>query len=148
MNKVLVSTNHSHCSYHIYQTNQSDRPLMLLHGTNSDGLASYGAFLDAFGHREIIVPDYAGCGDSSLPEHELTVSALADQVIAIIQDRGCEHVDLVGHSLGATVAAYVAAQYPDFINRLVLMMTRAINWCLIPGKHSRKPHLNKQLRSD
>lgn len=100
MNKVLVSTNHSHCSYHIYQTNQSDRPLMLLHGTNSDGLASYGAFLDAFGHREIIVPDYAGCGDSSLPEHELTVSALADQVIAIIQDRGCEHVDLVGHSLG------------------------------------------------
>ncbi|PHM66660.1 carboxylesterase [Xenorhabdus stockiae] len=106
----------------------SQNPVMFLHGTNSDGNSSFGKIKTPFNRdRAVIIPDYAGCGNSSLPSGELTVEHLAEQVVAVINDSSDEPVDLVGFSLGAVVAAVVAATHPQLVNRLVLTAPWATN---------------------
>ncbi|MGO1297322.1 MAG: alpha/beta fold hydrolase [Vibrio sp.] len=118
------------CSYTIYgnqeRLGKNSTPLILLHGTNSDGEGSYGNIHPYFSNdRIVIIPDYAGCGDSSLPENELSVELLVDQILAIFADSGYEKFDVVGHSLGAVVAAVLASKHPHYINKLVL----SAPWC-------------------
>lgn len=120
----------SKCSYTIYgnqgRLEKNSTPLILLHGTNSDGETSYGKIHPYFSKdRVVIIPDYAGCGDSSLPETELSVELLVDQVLAILTDSGYEKFDVVGHSLGAVVAAVLASEHPQYVNKLVL----SAPWC-------------------
>ncbi|MEI8633536.1 alpha/beta hydrolase [Vibrio sp. PP-XX7] len=73
----------------------------------------------------VIIPDYAGCGDSSLPETKLSIELLVDQILAILADSGYEKFDVVGHSLGAVVAAVLASEHPQYINKLIL----SAPWC-------------------
>ncbi|OTA17367.1 carboxylesterase [Xenorhabdus vietnamensis] len=97
------------------------KPIVFLHGTNSNGNSSFGEIKKAFGgDRTVIIPDYAGCGDSELPSGTVTIEHLAEQIAAVIEDSSNIPVDLVGVSLGAVVAAVVAAEYPSLINKLIL----------------------------
>ncbi|AOM42769.1 carboxylesterase [Xenorhabdus hominickii] len=96
-------------------------PVVFLHGTNSSGSSSFGKITRTFSaDRTVIIPDYAGCGNSGLPLETLTIEHLAEQIAAVIENSSCIPVDLVGVSLGAVVAAVVAAKYPNLINKLVL----------------------------
>nr|WP_255523177.1 alpha/beta hydrolase [Xenorhabdus sp. PB62.4] len=102
--------------------------VVFLHGTNSSGSSSFGEIKKAFiGDRTVIIPDYAGCGHSSLPSEALTIEQIAEQIAVLIEDSGEVPVDLVGVSLGAVVAAVVAAKYPHLINKLILTAPWATN---------------------
>ncbi|PHM61107.1 alpha/beta fold hydrolase [Xenorhabdus ishibashii] len=104
------------------------KPIVFLHGTNSSGNSSFGEIKKAFiSDRAVIIPDYAGCGNSELPPETLTVEHLAAQVAAVIEDSSNIPVDLVGVSLGAVVAAVVAAKYPNLIDKLILTAPWATN---------------------
>ncbi|MEQ1974788.1 alpha/beta hydrolase [Xenorhabdus sp. SGI240] len=97
------------------------KPIVFLHGTNSRGNSSFGEIKKAFSSdRTVIIPDYAGCGNSELPSETLTIEHLVEQVAAVIEDSSNFPVDLVGVSLGAVVAAVVAAKYPKCIDKLIL----------------------------
>ncbi|WP_271219568.1 alpha/beta fold hydrolase [Streptosporangium carneum] len=63
----------------------------------------------------MITPNYAGSGGTPLPTGELTLDLLADQVAATFGGPA----DLVGFSLGAVVAAAVAARHPGRVSREV-----------------------------
>ncbi|PHM73750.1 alpha/beta fold hydrolase [Xenorhabdus kozodoii] len=103
-------------------------PIVFLHGTNSSGNSSFGEIKKAFSRdRIVIMPDYAGCGNSELPPETLTIEHLAEQVAAVIEDSSHISVDLVGVSLGAEVAAVVAAKYPNLIDKLILTAPWATN---------------------
>ncbi|WP_232370346.1 alpha/beta fold hydrolase [Xenorhabdus lircayensis] len=102
--------------------------MVFLHGTNSSGSSSFGEIKKTFnGDRTVIIPDYAGCGNSGLPPETLTIEHIAEQIVAVIEDSSSAPVDLVGVSLGAVVAAVVAAKYPNFINKLILTAPWATN---------------------
>ncbi|WP_340616598.1 alpha/beta fold hydrolase [Xenorhabdus entomophaga] len=102
--------------------------VVFLHGTNSSGSSSFGEIKKAFiGDRTVIIPDYAGCGHSGLPSEALTIEHIAEQIAVVIEDSGEVPVDLVGVSLGAVVAAVVAAKYPHLINKLILTAPWATN---------------------
>ncbi|MEQ1964821.1 alpha/beta hydrolase [Xenorhabdus khoisanae] len=102
--------------------------VVFLHGTNSSGSSSFGEIKKAFiGDRTVIIPDYAGCGHSGLPSETLTIEHIAEQIAVVIEDSGEVPVDLVGVSLGAVVAAVVAAKYPHLINKLILTAPWATN---------------------
>lgn len=102
-----------------YRVFGSGRPLVLVHGTNR-GSGSWEAVAGAFADvRTVVLPDLSGSDAARDDGGELTVELLADQVAAVIEDLGRGPADVVGHSLGATVAAALAARRPELVRRLV-----------------------------
>ncbi|MEV8630627.1 alpha/beta hydrolase [Streptosporangium sp. NPDC051023] len=92
--------------------------LVLVHGTGGDARTNFGRLVGRFADRRtVITPNYSGSGGTPLPAGELTVDLLADQVAATFDGPA----DLVGFSLGAVVAAAVAAKHPGRVRSLVLI---------------------------
>ena len=66
--------------------------------------------------------DLPGFGDSPpRPDGRYTIAALAQTVIALIEERGRGPVHLIGNSLGGAVCVKVAATRPDLIRTLTLI---------------------------
>ncbi len=107
----------------IHYTKAGQGPgLVLLHGTAGDGHSTFGPLIHRFtDRRTVLVPDYAGCGHSTLPEGDLSLELLVEQIAAVIRDANLGPVDLLGSSLGAQVAAATAAMYPSLVRRLILI---------------------------
>jgi pimeloyl-ACP methyl ester carboxylesterase len=96
--------------------------LVFVAGTGLPALVNFGHLAPAFhDQRTVVLPDYAGSGESTGPEGELTVELLAAQITAATEAAVDGPVDLVGYSLGAVVAAAVAATRPELVRRLVLV---------------------------
>jgi pimeloyl-ACP methyl ester carboxylesterase len=70
------------------------------------------------GHR-LIAPDQRGHGDSQRTASYLVTDYVADAV-AIVRDQIAEPVFILGHSLGAMVAAAVAGEVPELVRGVVL----------------------------
>lgn len=105
-----------------YTTLGKGPPFVLLHGASNDGNGSFGHIVSHFSDvRTVVLPDYAGCGNSTLPQEELTLDLLVEQMIAIIRHIDQGPVDLLGASLGSQVAAVVASKYPELVRRLILI---------------------------
>ncbi|MFD2233654.1 alpha/beta fold hydrolase [Phaeospirillum tilakii] len=96
--------------------------LVLVHGTGADGETNWAALTpDLARDWTVVRPDYAGSGQTRDGGGPLTVAGLAAQVVAAAEAAGAVPFDLVGFSLGAAVAATIAADRPDLVRRLVLL---------------------------
>lgn len=102
------------------ETHDGHRPLVLVHGTSGSTATHYGQIFPMLATRtRVISADWSPLADPSAP---LTVEALADQVMAAVNDAiGEEPFDLVGYSLGAAVAEYIAATQGERVPSLVLL---------------------------
>ncbi|MEU2653975.1 alpha/beta hydrolase [Streptomyces sp. NPDC007325] len=106
-----------------YEKAGSGPALVLVHGTGSAGSAvNWGRTTPRFTpHRTVITPDLSGTEATVDDGAPLTAEGLAAQVIAVIEDAADGPVDLLGFSMGSTVAATVAALRPDLVRRLILV---------------------------
>lgn len=96
--------------------------LMLLHGTGGDGYAHWGQLMPALAPgRRVICPDYAGSGQTRDHGGPLQLDELVEQALAVADACAEARFDLVGYSLGAVVAAVIAARHPARVRRLVLV---------------------------
>jgi pimeloyl-ACP methyl ester carboxylesterase len=69
----------------------------------------------------VIAPDLRGFGQSAAPEDGYTKKAMAQNIRALVESLKYDRIRLVGHDIGLMVAYAYAAQYPDKVERLVLM---------------------------
>jgi N-formylmaleamate deformylase len=64
--------------------------------------------------------DIRGRGSSDTPADGFTLDDYAGDVAAVVQGLGLERPALVGHSMGARIAAATAVRFPDLVGPLVL----------------------------
>ncbi|CAH3621203.1 alpha/beta fold hydrolase [Klebsiella oxytoca] len=97
----------------------SGTPLTLLHGISS-GAASWHKQMALPGYR-VLAWDMPGYGESPmLATVRADAGAYADALARMLDRAGVQKTVLLGHSLGALVAAAFAARYPQRVRYLVL----------------------------
>ena len=99
-------------------------PIVLVHGLGiaAESMRALGGELAGRGYR-VYAPDLPGFGGSSAhkPPRALDIPELADAVAAWMQIAGIERAAIVGNSIGAQIAADLAARRPELVSALVLL---------------------------
>ncbi|MCW5670057.1 MAG: alpha/beta fold hydrolase [Hydrogenophaga sp.] len=108
-----------------FTTLGSGPTVLMLHGIGGGhvAFAPQVETLAAAGYRAVAW-DMPGYGHSA-PIEPYTFKGLAQSCIDLIDALQCEHVVLLGHSMGGMVAQEVVARRPDRVGRLVLCGTSA-----------------------
>ncbi|HSA56764.1 MAG TPA: alpha/beta hydrolase, partial [Gemmatimonadaceae bacterium] len=97
------------------------KPVLFLHGY-TDSRVSFARVLPALpaGIRAI-VPSMRGHGDSERPECCYRPTDFAADAVALLDALGIPRATIVGHSLGSFIAQRIALEYPERVDRLVLV---------------------------
>jgi pimeloyl-ACP methyl ester carboxylesterase len=100
-------------------------PLLLLHAfplSSAMWLAQREGLAARF---RVLTPDMRGFGGSPLGTEEPSVDAMADDVAALLDDKGIDRAIIGGHSMGGYVALAFCRRHPDRILGVVLADTKA-----------------------
>jgi pimeloyl-ACP methyl ester carboxylesterase len=96
-------------------------PFVCLHGLGSSQ-NFYDPLIPALRKtRRCVCMDTPGSARSPVPEPEQSIQSLSEDVISLLDTLGLEKVILVGHSLGGSTGCNVAAEFPERIEKLVLL---------------------------
>jgi pimeloyl-ACP methyl ester carboxylesterase len=96
-------------------------PVLLLHGYTQTSHMWLPLIAVLAKTNTVIAPDLRGAGESAKPEGGYDKKTLAQDVHALVEALGHHRVTVVGHDIGLMVAYAYAAQYPDQVERIVLM---------------------------
>lgn len=111
-------------SVHYQEAGASDAPpVLLLHGFTASNFVWKDVLVPlSTGGFRVIAPDLVGFGFSGKPrDGEYTIDAQARTVVGLMDSLGIERAALVGSSYGGAVAATCALDYPERVERLVLV---------------------------
>src|SRR5215211_2564853 len=89
-------------------------PIVLLHGFSDSGECWYPLVPHLAGRGSMALPDARGHGHSGVPDEPVDMEALAGDAAAVVRSLGRPAI-LIGHSMGADTAAYLAARQPDLV---------------------------------
>ena len=102
-------------------SSEEELPVVLLHGTSGQSEDWSQVVEQLTRHRRVIPLNYGESVPGTDSENAPGVSDFADRVVAAARAVGTHRFDLVGYSLGAAVAASIAAEYPEMVGSLVLV---------------------------
>jgi 4,5:9,10-diseco-3-hydroxy-5,9,17-trioxoandrosta-1(10),2-diene-4-oate hydrolase len=112
---------------HYHEAGSGDRGVILfVHGSGpgASGWSNFKGnypFLAEHGYRTI-VPDTMGYGYSTKPKHgTFSLDDVAAQYKALLDALDVDRVTVVGNSQGGAIAITMALNYPEFVEKLVLM---------------------------
>jgi pimeloyl-ACP methyl ester carboxylesterase len=94
---------------------------VLLHGFAQTGLMWRPLMPRLAQGHTVLVPDLRGAGDSEKAEAGYDKKNMAVDVHELVKSLGLGRVALVGHDIGLMVAYAYAAQFPQDVDRIVLM---------------------------
>ena len=105
----------------IYRMAGTGPPVVLIHGMiNSSRHWAAVAERLAVDHT-VIAPDLIGHGDSATPRGDYSIGAHAAAIRDLLAALGVRSATIVGHSLGGGVAMQFFWQFPERVERLVLI---------------------------
>ena len=115
-----------------YRTGGHGPVLLLIHGiTNSS--ASWEPVLAQLATRfTVIAPDLLGHGESDKPRGDYSLGASASLMRDLMLALGHERATIVGHSLGGGIAMQMAYQFPERVERLVLVSSGGLGRQVTP----------------
>jgi pimeloyl-ACP methyl ester carboxylesterase len=95
--------------------------LVLLHGIASTADTWSPVVAGLAARHTVIAPDLLGHGQSAKPRGDYSLGAYASGVRDLIAALGHDRGTVVGHSLGGGIAMQFAYQFPERVERLVLI---------------------------
>ena len=103
-----------------YSVHGAGKPLVLLHGgIDPDSFGSNLAQLAK--HRQVIAPHLQAHGYTPDTGRSLRSETMGDDIAALIGHLNLGKADVMGYSLGASVALQTAIRHPEVVDRLVLV---------------------------
>jgi 2-hydroxy-6-oxo-6-(2'-carboxyphenyl)-hexa-2,4-dienoate hydrolase len=118
-------------STRVYQAGEG-QPLVLVHGGGFGSLYSLDQWslnLPALArHFRVVAFDKLGQGHTGNPESDgrYTFERLLEHALALLDELGLGPAHLVGHSMGALLAARVALERPDLAHTLVIVDSNTV----------------------
>src|SRR5689334_19371022 len=108
--------------------------ILLIHGIG-DNSTTWDVVQSKLAQRyTVIAPDLLGHGQSDKPRADYSVAAYANGMRDLLSVLDIERVTVVGHSLGGGVAMQFAYQFPQLVERLILVgaggVTKDVNVAL------------------
>jgi len=108
--------------------------LLLIHGIG-DNSTTWSTVQSKLAQRfTVIAPDLLGHGQSDKPRADYSIAAYANGMRDLLGVLDIEKVTVVGHSLGGGVAMQFAYQFPQMVDRLILIgaggVTKDVNIAL------------------
>jgi pimeloyl-ACP methyl ester carboxylesterase len=96
-------------------------PVILLHGTGGEGARWMPTIKGLAPHARVIAPDQIGFGQSDKPLTAYHSGVFAGFLSEFMEVVAVPRATIVGQSMGAGVALFLAVQHPDMVERLVLV---------------------------
>ena len=122
-------------SYLIYGTGF---PVIFIHGYGAKKEIWRTQVVDISKKFKTITFDLRGTGESDRPNIPYTMNMLADDVKGLMDFIGVEKVHLIGRSFGGMIAQHFVLQYPEKVEKLILIATNFgrtdTDWVEIPKK--------------
>lgn len=105
-----------------YEVHGDGQPLVLLHGAFSATGTSFGSLIPLLAkERQVISFELQAHGRTADIDRPMSIEAMADDTAEAIKELGLGSVDILGYSMGGSVALHTALQSPDVVRKLVLM---------------------------
>lgn len=104
-----------------YRMAGSGPAVLLIHGIGDESESWLGVMGRLAERYTVIAPDLLGHGASDKPRADYSVAAFSNGMRDLLDVLDIDSATVVGHSLGGGVAAQLAYQYPERVERLVLV---------------------------
>lgn len=102
------------------------RPILLIHGLGGSSLGEwYQVGQKLATERRVILIDHRNHGLAPQASERYEVEGVADDIAGVLDAIGVGSVDVVGYSMGGTIAQALAHRHPGRVARLVLIATFA-----------------------
>ena len=121
---------------HYHRTGGKGPTLLLIHGFTDNGLCWSRVAREMQAHYDLVMLDSRGHGLSDKPHQGYSTDDYAEDVAGVIAALNLGKTTLVGHSVGATTAAYCCRQIPATCSRsdiggpYLARSTRTVRLCV------------------
>jgi pimeloyl-ACP methyl ester carboxylesterase len=117
----------------IYRVAGSGPPIVLIHGMLNSSSHWRSVALSLASDYTVIAPDLIGHGDSAAPRGDYSLGAHAASIRDLLAAIGIDRATIVGHSLGGGVAMQFFYQFPQRVERLVLISSGGLGREVTPS---------------
>jgi len=115
-----------------YRTGGRGPVLLLIHGITNSSASWDPVFAQLATRFIVIAPDLLGHGQSAKPRGDYSLGASASLMRDLMVALGHERATIVGHSLGGGIAMQMAYQFPERVERLVLVSSGGLGRQVTP----------------
>jgi pimeloyl-ACP methyl ester carboxylesterase len=102
---------------------QSGETVLLLHGGFAFGETWMMQIPELAKKYRVIVPDSRGHGRTSDSKEPISYALMADDMVQLLSGLDIEHAHVIGWSDGGVIGLHLAIDYPEIVDKLVLLGT-------------------------
>jgi pimeloyl-ACP methyl ester carboxylesterase len=117
-----------------YEIHGSGEPVVLLHGAFMTITNNWGGWIEDLSKtRKVIAVEMQGHGRTADVARDITYENLADDVAGLLDYLKIPRADLIGYSMGGTVAMECAIRHPDKVRKAVIISSTFRSDGMVPG---------------
>lgn len=109
-----------------YQVAGEGDVVLLLHGWGGEAASFQPVFDWLAQSHKVYALDLPGFGQSQIPSTAWNTSDYAQFVIAFLETSGIPKAHFIGHSFGGRISIIVSAEYPEKVDKLILVDSAGI----------------------